>query len=103
MFKNKGCLKIENKLHEFKILNLVQEFLEVYEGNDWLILKKYILRYSHPDIRKYFTTRHKLTKLHTLNDFEKNLINVCSSLYEKKLILKEDDTHNDTKIKGKKK
>ena len=95
VFDLENRLNIENKIHEFKILNLTKEFMEVYSGNDWLVLKKYVLRYSHPDIRRYFSTRHQKSKKHSLNSFEKNLIEFCYDKYNKRLYLKEDDKHKE--------
>ena len=76
-----------------KIIELFEELNDVYHENDWLIYKKYILRYSHPDIRKLFSTRHHVTKKHTLNSFEKDLITYLFNNYNVKLTLKEEDTH----------
>ena len=84
-----------NEIHRNKIYELIEELLEVYQGNDWLKVKKYVLKYSHPDIRKYFTTRHHYTKKHTLNDFEKSLIKYCKDTYNQNLFLKKGDTHHE--------
>lgn len=81
--------------HKEKIEELLQEIIEVYEGDNWLTVKKYVLRYSHPDIRKYFSTRHHYTKKHTLNDFEISLISFCKEKYDIDLELKIEDKHNE--------
>ena len=79
--------------HKEKIIELIEELLEFYKEDDWLILKKYLLRYLHPDIRKYFSTRNSYTKKHKLNSFELSLIEYINSEYKHNLELKEKDTH----------
>lgn len=76
-----------------EVKELVEELVEFYKGDDWIKVKKYILRYSHPDTRKNFSTRHEKTKKHTLNNFEINLINFIKSKYNIKLELKDKDKH----------
>jgi hypothetical protein len=91
------CIKlkdIQNK-HKEIIVELLEEILEFYHEEDWLIVKKYILRYSHPDVRKYFSTRNQKSKKHCLNEFEKYLVSYCKDNYNKNLVLKEEDTHNE--------
>ena len=79
--------------HKEKIIELVEELLEFYKEDDWLILKKYLLRYLHPDIRKYFSTRNNETKKHKLNDFEISLVKHIFKKYNYYLELKEKDKH----------
>ena len=81
--------------HKEKIIELIEELLEVWSENNWLTIKKYIVRYSHPDIRKYFSTRHHYTKKHTLNDFEKDLIDFCKKEYNIEFVLRKEDTHHE--------
>tara|TARA_Y100000114_G_C11751736_1_gene324674 strand:- start:82 stop:372 length:291 start_codon:yes stop_codon:yes gene_type:complete len=88
-------LDLENKSHEKSIVELLEELFDVYKGNDWLIVKKYIVRYSHPDVRKYFSTRNLKTRKHTMNDFEKKLVNFCSNNYKKDLSLSIKDAHTE--------
>lgn len=84
-----------DETHFYKITDLIEELIEFYNENDWLVVKKYVLRYSHPDVRRHFSTRHDKTKKHTLNEFEKSLINYCSNTYDIHLKLKEEDTHHE--------
>ena len=84
--------------HKEKIIELVEELLEFYKEDDWLVLKKYLLRYLHPDIRKYFSTRNSDTKKHKLNDFELSLIEYISNSYKHFLELKEKDTHKSWEV-----
>lgn len=86
--------ELENKAKE-----LIDEIVEFYKENNWLVVKKYILRYSHPEVRKKFSTRHFKTKKHTLNNFEKNLINYCKDNYGINLELFKEDTHYEKNIK----
>lgn len=79
--------------HKEKIIDLLEELIEFYHEDNWLVIKKYILRYSHPDIRKYFSTRNFKTKKHTLNLFEKSFIKFCLNNYSLNLKLYEEDKH----------
>ena len=82
-----------DKIQINEIFSLIEELIEFYKGDDWLVIKKYILRYSRPETRKNFSTRNSKTKKHTLNNFEINLINYCKSCYNINLILYKKDTH----------
>jgi len=86
-------IKDLNENHFQIIKDLCEELLEFYNDNDWLVVKKYIVRYSHPDVRKHFSTRHPKTKKHILNNFEKSLVNYIKLNYNKELILYEKDKH----------
>lgn len=77
------------------IFELIEELIDVYKDDNWLIIKKYIVRYSHPDIRKYFSTRHHYTKKHSLNNFENDLIKICKEKYNRTFVLYEEDKHNE--------
>jgi len=77
------------------IENLLEEIGEVYEGNDWLIIKKYLLRYSHPELRKKFSTRNQKTRKHTINDYEQDLIDKYYKIFNIKLVLDEDKKHKE--------
>lgn len=82
-----------NEEQKKEILELLDEIIPIYKENSWLKVKKYIVRYSKPTTRKLFSTRHAKSKKHTLNDFEKSLIDLINTVYKKKLILKKEDTH----------
>jgi hypothetical protein len=82
-----------NEEQKKEIMTLLEEIMPIYKENSWLKVKKYIVRYSKPTTRKLFSTRHVKSKKHSLNDFEKNLIDLINSVYKKELILKEEDTH----------
>ena len=86
-------LDLENKEHEESIVELLEELFDVYEGNDWLVVKKYVVRYSHPNIRKYFSTRNLKTRKHTMNAFEKKLVSFCINNYKKNLVLDISNKH----------
>lgn len=79
--------------HKNKIIELLEELFEVYKEDNWLLVKKYVMRYSHPNIRKYFSTRNKKSYKHTLNEFEISLIQYCIDNYNIKLKLYEEDKH----------
>ena len=89
-------MKIEiPEQHLQTIKELLDEILEFYEDDNWLVVKKYILRYSHPDVRKHFSTRDHKTKKHMLNDFEKQLIIYCNHIYGVQLVLNREDRHHE--------
>ena len=69
------------------IIELIEELGEYYKGNDWLILKKFLLRYLNPAIRKNFSTRDPKTKKHIINMYEKDIINLYYKIYNIKLVL----------------
>lgn len=76
-----------------KIIELLEDLSEYYKENDWLVVKKFLLKYLHPDLRKKFTTRHHKTKKHTLNDFENKVINYYYDRFNVRLELYEKDRH----------
>ena len=76
-----------------KILELVEELFVYYKEDDWLKVKKYLVRYLHPTIRTLFSTRNSKSKKHQLNSFEKNLIDIIYSKYNRELKLYEKDKH----------
>jgi len=76
-----------------KILELVEELFIYYKEDDWLKVKKYLVRYLHPAIRTLFSTRNSKSKKHQLNSFEKNLIDIIYSKYNRELKLYEKDKH----------
>ena len=80
---------------EDKVLELIGELFEYYKEDDWIRIKKFLITYLNPSIRKNFSTRNAKTKKHTLNEFEKNLIKKCQNIYKRKIILYEKDKHNE--------
>ena len=76
-----------------KIVELLEDLSEYYEDNNWLVVKKFLLKYLHPDLRKNFTTRHPKTKKHSLNEFEKQVIEYYYDNYRVRLELYEEDRH----------
>jgi hypothetical protein len=76
-----------------KIIELLEDLNEYYKGNNWLIVKKFLLKFLHPDVRKNFTTRNQKTKKHTLNNFEKEIIIYYYDRFDIRLELYEKDIH----------
>ena len=76
-----------------KILELVEELFIYYKEDDWLKVKKYLVRYLHPTIRTLFSTRNSKSKKHQLNSFEENLIDIIYLKYNRELKLYEKDKH----------
>ena len=73
-----------------KVEDLALEIGEVYQENDWLVVKKYILKYLNPKYRKVFSKRNVKTKTHILNSFEIDLINFYEKKFNVRLLLDED-------------
>ena len=74
---------------KLKIVELLEEIGEIYDGHDWLIVKKYVLRHIHPQIRKNFSTRDSKTKKHIINSYEEKIINIYYEKFNVKLVLDE--------------
>lgn len=79
---------VKNKIEE-----LALEIGEVYQENDWLVVKKYILKYLNPKYRSVFSKRNIKTKKHTLNSFEIDLIDFYEKKFNIRLLLDEDKKH----------
>ena len=73
-----------------KAIELADEIGDVYQGNDWLVVKKYILKYLNPTYRRRFSTRDEKTKKHTINDFESSLIDYYQQQFNVRLELDEE-------------
>lgn len=73
-----------------KAKELIDEIGEFYENNDWLVIKKYILKYLNPIYRRRFSTRDEKTKKHIINDFENSLIEYYFKKFNVRLELHED-------------
>lgn len=80
---------------ETKTRQLALEIGEVYKEKDWLVVKKYILKYLNPKFRVAFSKRNVKTKKHYLNNFEINLIEFYESKFNIRLVLDEDKQHKD--------
>ena len=55
-------------------LGLIAKFAGAEDN--WMVVKKLLLRSLPPVLRKNFSTRHPKTKLQSLNEFERNLIDI---------------------------
>ena len=51
-------------------------FLMLQDNHDWMDFKKVMLRSLPPKMRKNFSTRHPKTKKQTLNNFERQMIDI---------------------------
>lgn len=85
-----------NKKFYENIKELMFEIGEFYKGDDWLFVKKYIVRYSRPSSRTLLSTRNENTKKHSLNDIEKKLIQDYYNKYKILLELKCKDKHKES-------
>ena len=73
-----------------KAEELIDEIGDVYQGDDWLVVKKYILKYLNPTYRRRFSTRDEKTKKHIINDFENHLIDYYQKKFNVRLELDEE-------------
>ena len=80
---------MNNDIAVTKSRELIDEIGEFYEGSDWLVIKKYILKYLNPNYRRRFSTRDEKTKKHIINDFENDLINYYEQQFGTRLKLDE--------------
>lgn len=56
-----------------QVLEEAVTFVAGYAGSvtDWVTIKKELLKTLSPTDRRYFTTRDPVTKRHSINEFEK--------------------------------
>ena len=67
-------------------------FVHSYAGHvdDWLTVKKELLRALPPDLRALFSTRDPVTKRQRTNDFERQLVERWSEMTGRPVVLKGD-------------
>lgn len=65
--------------------------------DDWLTIKKELLKMLPSDSRRVFSTRDPLTKRQRTNDYERTLANRWSELTGRPVLFREDDDPNRTK------
>tara|TARA_R110000787_G_scaffold123404_1_gene234404 strand:- start:326 stop:559 length:234 start_codon:yes stop_codon:yes gene_type:complete len=72
-----------------RIMEEMKDLIPGLEGtDDWMILKKLLLRSIPSNLRTLFSTRHPKTKKQSLNDFELRLIDEYKSMTGVLLVLK---------------
>lgn len=81
-----------------EIIEQLNYINDVYKGNDWLEVKKILLRALSSDLRKKFSRRDEYSKKHTINKLELKIINYYRDKFGIRLELKEDDKHNNDPI-----
>ena len=83
-----------------KIMSMFK-FVSTYaeKCDDWVHVKKEVMKQLPPRLRTYFSRRDQKTKNHSLNDFEKEMINYYKDLTHIKLIVRTLDERR--KIFGK--
>ena len=66
------------------------EFVASYESecDDWIEIKKEVMKLLPSNLRKRFSRRDQKTKNHHLNNFEKEMINYYHELTGIKLVLR---------------
>lgn len=81
-----------------KILEELDNYFSYFKDeSSWLKLKKYILKSIKPELRALFSKRHHNTKKHSINDYEKNIIDYCKFKFNIDLVLNEEEKHSNIK------
>lgn len=67
------------------------KFVYTYAGHidDWVTIKKELLKNLPSDARQTFSTRHPITKKQSMNDFEKQIATLWSELTKRSIIFNE--------------
>jgi len=84
-----------------KSLELIDEALQFVFGyashiDEWIIIKKEMLKALAPEERKLFSTRHPLTKRQMTNDLERSLAEKWSTLSGRPVVFTEDGKQGTT-------
>lgn len=69
------------------------QFIHSYAPNidEWILLKKELLKTLPVEIRKKFSTRDPKTKKHSINQFEQSIIDEWNKLTEKLIVFNIDE------------
>lgn len=88
---NSAIEKINLSYSSFKIIDdaLLDVFSYAPNVDDWLTVKKELLKTIKPSLRVLFSTRHPLTKKQTTNEFEKLLAKKWSNLTKRETTFEE--------------
>jgi hypothetical protein len=74
------------------ILNALNEvFHYAKHVDEWVIIKKELLKCLNPQDRKLFSTRDPLTKKQNINEMEKELMALWSKMTKRPTIVKKDE------------
>jgi hypothetical protein len=76
----------------WEAINYVMQYAN--KSEDWLAVKKEIIWLLINEHRQYFSRRHYVTKKHSLNDFEKLVIEYWHSETGKRLVISDKLIHN---------
>jgi hypothetical protein len=91
--------KIQRKTPEEALAVLDSALAEVHEymglEDNWLTIKKELLRYLPPGIRHAFSTRDPITKKQRTNDFERELAKRWSVLTGRAVVFMTDEEKSD--------
>jgi len=75
--------------------NVMSALREIYSYanhvDDWIVIKKELLRTLHPTDRKLFSTRDPITKRQRTNDFERNLAKIWEDMTHRPVVFKDDE------------
>jgi hypothetical protein len=61
--------------------------------DEWIIVKKEMLKFLHPDDRKLFSTRDNVSRKQRTNEMEFGLIALWSEMTGRPVIINEDEKH----------
>jgi hypothetical protein len=74
------------------ILGVLNEvFTYANHVDEWIVVKKELLKWLHPDDRRLFSTRDPLTKKQRPNDMERQLAALWSEMTKRPVIIKDDE------------
>lgn len=75
------------------ILDVLREVFEyASQTDDWIVIKKEVLRALPARLRKHFSLRHPITKKQQTNDFERELAEEWSRMSGREVLFRDDET-----------
>ena len=72
---------------------LQEVFVYASHVDEWLVIKKEMLKILPAPERKHFSTRHPITKRQMTNDFERELAKKWQEMTQRPVIFSDDETH----------
>ena len=82
---------MKNNIDEKIIIGINTVFSYANHIDDWIIIKKELLKTLNPIERKQFSTRDPITKKQTMNSLEDDIALLWESKTGRKVIFKKDD------------
>lgn len=75
-----------------KYLNYLFEFIG--DETDWFKIKVQLVNLCPPKVKKLFSRRHYSTKKHTINDFERKVIDYIQTRSDRTLFIDDTKLHD---------